>query len=109
MSKVRVLTDSEFEEGLGSAWLLVAFCASWCQPSRQLMPSLEATADEFEDRLRVAVADVEAAPHGASQCRIQGYPTCVLFEDEREVDRLQGLVDGAALRDWLSKALGRAD
>lgn len=89
---VRIVTDASFERDvLGSDRLtLVAFSTSWCGPCRLMAPGLRALAATRKDRLTVAKLDVDANPGTADRCKVDSFPTCILFRAGEEVERLDG-------------------
>ena len=89
---VRIVTDASFERDvLASGRLaLVAFGASWCRPCHLLSPGLRALAAMQRDRLLVAKLDVDDNPATADLYGVETFPTCILFRDGKEIERLDG-------------------
>ena len=86
------VTELDFEQEvlLSEVPVLVEFGATWCQPCKQLAPTIEAVAQEYDGRLKVFNVDVEEAQGTAMHFGITGVPTCVIFKGGKEVDRFQG-------------------
>ena len=40
--------------------VLVAFRASWCQPSQELAPAIDRLADDFDGQVKVVTVDFDA-------------------------------------------------
>jgi thioredoxin 1 len=105
---VRIVTDASFERDvLGpDRLILVAFGASWCGPCRLMAPGLRALAATRKDRLTVAKLDVDASPETAKWCKVESYPTCILFRAGEELERLDGYMPlrklEAALQPYLT-------
>ena len=57
MSKLQTYTDANWEAEVmaSSEPVLVDFWADWCQPCKVLMPTIEAVAEQYKGRLRVAL------------------------------------------------------
>ncbi len=89
---VRILTDASFERDVSAPGrtILVAFGASWCGPCQLMSPALRAFASTHRDRLTVAKLDAEENPAAADRYGVETYPTCILFRDGAEIERLDG-------------------
>ena len=89
---VRISTDASFEQDVlrPGRLVLVAFGAPWCGPCRLMSPALRALAALRKDRLMITKLDVEANPATAARYGVETYPTCILFGDGEELERLDG-------------------
>lgn len=107
MSKIKELTDAEFEKALQSAELpiLVDFSATWCGPCKALAPTIDAVAEEYDGKLSVFKVDIDEAPDAAAHFGIRGVPTCIFFKGGREVDRFVGSQDLRAVKERVEKVL----
>lgn len=101
------LTDQNFEEELKKAEkpILVDFWAPWCQPCFVLAPILEKVAEEFEDKIIFAKANLEFAPAAAQKIGINIIPTVVLFSGEKPVSGFVGVRPEPIVRELLNKML----
>ena len=109
MPSVTELTEESWEAALrGPQPLLAGFWAQWCLPSHALAPLLEGVSADFGSRMRVSLVDNDAAPRLSERYRIQGLPTLLLLQGGSEVERRVGLMDRAALHQWLDQRLGGA-
>jgi thioredoxin 1 len=99
MAKPFDITDDTFEvEVLQSAEpTLVDFWAAWCGPCRMVEPAVEAIAEEYDGKLRVARMDVDANPQTPRGLGIMGIPTLILFKDGAEITRIVGFRPKEAL------------
>jgi thioredoxin 2 len=73
-----------------TAPVLVDFYADWCAPCRMVAPLVDEFARDNVGRLLVAKVDTDRAPEVASQHKIRGIPTLVLFKDGAEAARSVG-------------------
>ncbi len=71
--------------------VLVDFWADWCQPCHMLAPTIEALAEEYWDRIKVAKVDTEANRDIALEYAINSIPTVILFENGEAVTRFVGV------------------
>jgi len=92
-SKVIHLDDDDFEASviqsnkpaLGDLW------ADWCQPCHAMAPTVEALAEEYGDRIRVAKLDVDSNPMTTHKYEIRGIPALLLFKDGQVVQQIVGV------------------
>lgn len=101
-------TESNFAtEIVGSQGLaMVDFWAVWCGPCRIVAPSVEALADEYQEKgLKVAKVDVDSNPSIAAQFGIRSIPTIMFFKDGKVVDQVIGAVPKDALERVVQKHL----
>jgi thioredoxin 1 len=84
--------------------VLVDFYADWCGPCQMLEPRVERLARETP--AAVATVDIDAHQGLATQYRVQGVPTLLLFVDGDPVERVVGVRDYASLADLVSAHAG---
>ena len=88
-----VVTNTNISEILaGDKPVIIDFWAAWCGPCRMLAPTVDAVAQEYEDRVVVAKCDVDDADEVAMQFRIRNIPTLLFFKGGEMVNRLVGAV-----------------
>ena len=87
-NEVFVLTDTNFEETLGSGKpMFVKFFAPWCGHCKRLAPAyidLAKAVKESDKDIIIAELDCTVHKSMASKYSIKGYPTLILFENEEE-------------------------
>ena len=71
--------------------VLVDFWAEWCQPCHMLAPTIEALAEEYGDRIKVAKVDTDANRDLSLEYAINSIPTVILFKDGEAVTRFVGV------------------
>ncbi|HEY2934262.1 MAG TPA: thioredoxin [Acidobacteriota bacterium] len=81
--KVLDVTDTSFEQEVLKADkpVLVDFWASWCAPCRMLAPAVEAIADQYDGRAKIAKLNVDENSATSARYNIKGIPTLLLFKD----------------------------
>jgi len=92
MNTVVEVDDKNFaSEVLGSSIpVLLDVSAEWCGPCKRLWPIIEALAEEFGARLKVAHLDVDRAQTIAVTYRILSVPTVLFFKGGQVRDQLMG-------------------
>ena len=87
------LDDDDFETLViqSEKPVLVDFWAEWCQPCHMIAPTVEALAEEYGDRIRVAQVDVDANPMATHKYGIRGIPALLLFKDGQVVEQMVGV------------------
>ncbi|MBW2060664.1 MAG: thioredoxin [Deltaproteobacteria bacterium] len=101
------VSDDVFEEEVlkYNQPVLVDFWAAWCGPCIAIAPTIEALADEYAGRMRVAKLDVDSNPKTASKYAIRAIPTMLLFKDGEVADQITGAVGKARLEEAVKKVL----
>ncbi|MFQ5662334.1 MAG: thioredoxin [Terriglobia bacterium] len=102
---ILTITDSSFEKDVLQADLpvLVDFWAEWCAPCRMLAPTVEAIAQDYNGKLRVAKLNVDDNTATPPRYGIQGIPTLLLFKGGQVKEQIVGNYP----RDHIEKLLQR--
>jgi thioredoxin 1 len=99
------VTDTNFgNDVLGADKpVLVDFWAEWCGPCRMIAPTVEAVAEEYQDKARVFKMNVDENPTVPQQYGIRGIPTLILFKGGQEQERIVGAVTREAIARVIDK------
>jgi thioredoxin 1 len=98
---IKHFTDDSFESEISKGVTLVDFHANWCGPCRMLAPVLEQVAKEIKGKASVGKIDIDNEQKTAAHFQITSVPTMILFKDGKEVNRLVGLRNAEAVKDFI--------
>jgi thioredoxin 1 len=101
--KVKILTDSNFQNKIKTGMVLVDFWASWCVPCKMMIPVLNEVAEGANGKFTIAKVNVDEQKATAAKFGIRSIPTMILFQNGREVKRITGV----KTKDYLLKELDR--
>jgi thioredoxin 1 len=103
--KLQQTSDASFASDVlsASAPVLVDFWATWCGPCRALEPHLQATADEFSEKVSVFKLNIDENQETAQQYGVTSIPTILVFKGGELVDRLNGNPGPVKLKEFVSK------
>ena len=97
------ITDGSFEADVLKAGqpVLIDFWAEWCGPCKMIAPILEATAEEYQDRLKIAKLNVDENPQTAMRYGVRSIPTLLLFKDGDVAGQKVGALSKSQLQAFL--------
>ncbi|WP_187263321.1 thioredoxin [Pontibacter beigongshangensis] len=104
------MAKKSFNELINSPGMpvLVDFYADWCGPCKTMNPIVEQVAKEFSGKLKVLKVNVDHNQAAASQYRVQGVPTFILFHNGQIVWKQAGAVPGHQLTQVIKQAIAKA-
>lgn len=85
--------------------VLIDFWAPWCEPCQQIMPQLEALAQEWAGRFILAKINTEAESALADQFQIKSIPSFKLIKNGKLIAELHGAQPMAEFRKMLEPHL----
>ena len=94
------VTDAEFETSVlkSETPVIVDFWAPWCGPCRQIAPSLEKIAADYDGKVIVAKVNTDENPEWAQKYEVQGIPTMLFVAGGKVVYQQVGAVPGGYLK-----------
>ncbi|MBP7149031.1 MAG: thioredoxin [Acidobacteria bacterium] len=92
MANLKPVTDDTFESLVlkSNVPALVDFSATWCGPCKQLTPTLEQLAREYEGKVNFFGVDVDQARQIATRFGIMSVPTVMVFRNGQVVGQALG-------------------
>jgi len=104
---VKELTDENFESEVLKSEVptLVDFWAVWCGPCKQIAPTVEALANEYKGRVKVAKMDVDHHQVVPQSYGVRSIPTLLIFKSGKVVEQLVGAMPRSKLEAALQKHL----
>ena len=99
--------DTNFENEVlkSNVPVLVDFWAEWCGPCRMLAPTIEAIAQDYNGKVRVAKVNVDENMETSMKYGVQSIPTLLLFKNGKVAGQLIGNLPRNNIERLLEKAL----
>lgn len=85
--------------------VLIDFWAEWCGPCKNIGPSIEQLAEEFNGKAKVFKVDVDAEGDLAQKYGIMSIPALLIFKGGKEVDRMVGAAPKPQLAAFLQRQI----
>lgn len=84
---------------------LVCFSATWCGPCKASKPTLEALADEMENKIKIGIVYEHTLGDTIHEYKVRAFPTYVFFEQGTEKKRVEG-VNFEGIREMIAESKG---
>lgn len=78
--------------------VLIDFFATWCGPCKAMAPVLDQLKSELGDKVRIIKIDVDKNTELASQMRVMGVPTFMLYKKGKQLWSQAGMVSKERLK-----------
>jgi thioredoxin len=100
--------DSSFSADVLNSHIpvLVDFWAPWCGPCHRVAPTLEALAQKYAGRIKIAKLNVDDNPRMARQYNASSIPLLVMFEGGKPVAQLVGAHPQQNIERMIMETLG---
>lgn len=108
MSDVVHVDDDNFETEVLQSEIpvLVDFSASWCGPCQRLSPIVEKFATDNLGKIKVVKVDIDDASVTASDLKIRGVPTLMVFKGGASLGHKVGLISLAEMTNFVMTKIG---
>ena len=104
------VTDANFDaEVLKSEQVvLVDFWAAWCGPCKMIAPAVDAVAESYAGKLKVAKVNVDQNGATPGRYGIRGIPALLFFKDGKVADQIVGYVTQNVIEEKVERLLASA-
>ena len=83
--------------------ILVDFWAEWCSPCLFLAPTLHKVLEQYEGNILLAKLEVDEGENMklAVRYQVRGFPTVILFEEGKEVERFSSARSASFIEEFI--------
>lgn len=96
-------TDSAFDAEVlkSEVPVLVDFWAEWCGPCRQMTPTIDLLASEYQGKAKIGKLNVDENGQTAARYNVRGIPTLLLFKGGKVVEQKVGALGKSEVQKML--------
>ena len=97
------VSDASFETEVlnASEPVVVDFWAEWCGPCRQMTPTIDTLATEYEGKAKIGKLNVDENGQTAMRYNVRGIPTLLLFKGGKIVEQKVGAIGKSEVQKML--------
>ena len=102
-NNTQTFTDAKFDSEVlkSEVPVLVDFWAEWCGPCRQMTPTVDALAEEYNGKVVVGKMNVDENMDTPGRYNIRGIPTLLLFKGGKVVEQRVGALGKSEVQKML--------
>jgi len=105
--ELKITNDNFQKEVLESELpVLIDFYAEWCGPCKMMAPIIDALAEEYDGRFKIAKCNIEEEMALANNYRVMSIPTMIIFKGGSTVETIIGSLPKNELAAKLDLFLG---
>ncbi len=86
--------------------VIVDFWAPWCEPCKQLGPTIEKVVRAAAGRVRLVKIDIDESPEIAQTMRVQSIPAVYAFDQGQPVDGFVGALPESQIKAFVERLTG---
>jgi thioredoxin 1 len=98
--------DKEIKDSKSLA--IIDFWAPWCGPCQMMGPVFESLSGQYKGKIKFAKLNTDEHPELANNFQIQGIPTLIIVNGQKEIDRIVGFTSEAALKKKIDAVMNKA-
>jgi thioredoxin 1 len=103
MKALLILTTLCFSLAASAEVRIIKFSAEWCKPCKDYKPVIDKVVKEL--KLDMQEVDIDKNPNLANKFAVEGVPTTVFLDGDKEVARILGSVDEKFLKQFTENVI----
>jgi thioredoxin 1 len=103
----QTVTDQDFDREVLEAKVpvVVDFWAEWCGPCKAVAPLVDALAQRYQGKVKVAKIDIDENPESTTRFNVRSIPTLLIFKDGAVREAVVGLQPRVRLEELVERYL----
>jgi thioredoxin 1 len=104
-SNTLTFTDTAFDSDVlkSEVPVLVDFWAEWCGPCRQMTPTIDALASQYDGKVKIGKLNVDDNGQTAMRYNVRSIPTLLLFKGGQVVEQRVGAMGKGDVQKMIDK------